>query len=111
MITSFHTHDGFCVTYRVERRMVGEELYVMFTPAEIDPEAFADVIHSIRAAVLKHLLFWPNDKYLARFVIGEHVGKDEECWHEVQFKDRDGLQYPTWQRMIVSPYLNSKEAA
>lgn len=115
-IRTFYDCDGDPSTFRAERRVVGEELYVIFTPFDCgDTERanveFQQVVREIRAAVLCHLLFWPNDKYLARFVVGELIGTDLEQYHEVQFKDRDDLRYPTWQRMVYSPYLNSREAA
>lgn len=111
MIRTFHDIDGDPVTFHADRRMVGAELYVIFTPNETSPETFDRATSSIRAAVLTHLLLFPQDKYLARFIAGENIGTEEERWHEVQFKDRDDLRFPRWQQMIVSPWLNSREAA
>lgn len=114
MILTYYDIDGDAVTFRAERRTVGVELYVVFLPLDGSEKAdamFKQATSLIRATVLRHLLHWPDDKYLARFITGENLGADDECYHEVQFKDRDDLHFPTWQRMLINPFHNSREAA
>jgi hypothetical protein len=107
MILTFKPFNDEEVQFNVDRRMVGEELYVIFSPSHLDPESFPRAVQMIRATVLRHLLYWPNDKYLARF----YAGDADDNYSEVQFGDRDDLRYPKWQRVLVNPWVNSREAA